>query len=199
MIKTIENDLDYLRQVSNKVDFKDSSYLNDIDVLERYCIENEVFAMAAIQLGINKRIIYLKNTDLNKIEDKEWNEGKILINPVIIKRIGLTKYWEACASCLDNMGLVKRPYSITIKYFDEKQNEKIDVFEGFEATVLSHEYDHLNGVLHMDIAEEIINMPKEERKEFRKVHNYEVLSKTIDYEGEKKKYESKSIFYKRNK
>jgi hypothetical protein len=43
---------------------------------------------------------------------------KKLINPVIKMRVGLTQYWEACASCLDNIGLVFRPYKILIEYID---------------------------------------------------------------------------------
>lgn len=65
--------------------------------------------------------------------------------------------------------------------------EHEDKFEGFEATVLSHELDHLDGILHMDIAERVLNMPKEKRKEFRKQHPYEIISKTCDYDDNIKK------------
>ena len=54
-------------------------------------------------------------------------------------------------------------------------------FEGFPATVFSHEYDHLDGILHMDKALEVLVMEKEERKEFRKEHPYEVFSKDGDF------------------
>ena len=47
---------------------------------------------------------------------ENYNEARVLINPVIISKEGLTDYWEACASCLDNIGHVKRPYKIIIKY-----------------------------------------------------------------------------------
>lgn len=52
------------------------------------------------------------------------------------------------------MGLVKRPYEMKIKYYDENGNEHIEYFVGFETTVLSRELDHLDGILHMDVAEE---------------------------------------------
>ena len=133
-------------------------------------------ALAAVQLGIPKRLIYLKNTDLELInrknndqetdEDRLHNEQRILINPIIVSREGLTDYWEACASCLDNLGHVKRPYKIIIKYQDINGNFHSEVFEGFESTVLSHEMDHLDGILHMDIADEVLVMTREERKEF---------------------------------
>lgn len=60
---------------------------------------------------------------------------------------------------------------------------KTEVFEGFKATVFSHEYDHLFGILHIDIAEKIYDMPQGERKKFRSLdeNKYLVVSKTKKY------------------
>lgn len=190
--KTIKEDEEYLRQISIPIDISnDDNLSSDIDVLEQFCKENEVMAMAAIQLGIPKRLIYLKNTNLdiiNKIqndssneEEKNYNEARVLINPVIINREGLTEYWEACASCLDNCGKVLRPYKIDLEYYDKDGNKHIEAFEGFESTVLSHEIDHLDGILHIDIAEELLQMPVEERREWRKKHPYKVIRKEGEY------------------
>ena len=179
--KKIDKDLEWLRKVSKEVDLSSEDISEDIKVLEDYCLENEVFAMAAIQLGIPKRLVYIKNTDLDKVNDEEWNEATILINPVIKKQEGLTQYWEACASCLDNMGLVLRPYKIEIEYLDVSGKICERIFEGFPATVFSHEYDHLDGILHMDKALEVLVMSKDERKEFRKDHPYQVFCEDGDY------------------
>ena len=174
---TIADNEEYLRQISIPVDIKNDQELQEnIKVLEKYCLENEVMAMAAVQLGIPKRLVYLKNTNLDIIgkiqtdnlteEEKKYNEARVLINPVIINREGLTEYWEACASCLDNFGRVLRPYKIDVEYYDIKGNLYNETFEGFESTVLSHEMDHLDGILHIDIAEEVLQMPREERKKY---------------------------------
>lgn len=189
---TINDNEPFLRQISKEVDLNDPELQNDIATLDEYCKENEVMAMASVQLGIPKRLIYLKNTNLDLInksqknelsdEEQKYNEARVLINPVIIERIGLTRYWENCASCLDNMGLVERSYKIVVEYLDVEGNLHKDIFEGFESTVLSHEMDHLDGILHMDIALEIKNMPKEERKKFRQTHGYEILSKTSKWQ-----------------
>lgn len=186
--RTIENDMDWLRQVSEEVDFEKDNLDETIKVLDSYCLTHGVFAMAAVQLGFNKRVIYLKNTDLNKVEDDDWNEKTIIINPVIKERVGLTAYWEACASCLDNTGLVLRPYKLKIEYFDLEGKKHQKTFVGFPSTVFSHEFDHLNGVLHMDKALELKVMNKEERKEFRKTHDYEVISETGSFEDLEKEY-----------
>lgn len=190
-VKTIENDLEWLRKVSRKVNIKEEDLTEDIKILEEYSIANEVLAMAAIQLGIDKRIIYLKNTNLDKIGDTSINEKTTLINPVIVKREGLTSYWETCASCLDNMGLVLRPYKILVKYEDIKGMKHQKTFKGFPATVFSHEYDHLDGILHMDKSLEIYVMKVEDRVEFRKTHQYEILSETGNFDELEEKYVSK--------
>lgn len=190
---TIEDNEEFLRQVSKPVIFPDKELEDNIKLLEQYFTESDTtLALAAVQIGIPKRLIYLKNTDLEVInrknndqeteEDKQHNEQRILINPVIISREGLTEYWEACASCLDNLGKLKRPYKIVIRYQDINGQYHDEVFEGFESTVLSHEMDHLDGILHMDKAEELLVMTKDERKEFRKTHGYEIISQNGKYE-----------------
>ena len=190
---TIADNEEFLRQVSKPVIFPDNNLKSDIKVLVQYFNQSDItLALAAVQLGIPKRLIYLKNTDLELInrknndqetdEDRLHNEQRILINPIIVSREGLTDYWEACASCLDNLGHVKRPYKIIIKYQDINGNFHSEVFEGFESTVLSHEMDHLDGILHMDIADEVLVMTREERKEFRKTHGYNIIYKSGNFE-----------------
>ena len=192
-IITILDDEKYLRQISKPVVFPDKELKKDIKKLEQYFAQSDkTLALASVQIGIPKRLIYIKNTDLELIkrktngeateEDKIHNEHRVLINPEIISKEGLTDYWENCASCLDNMGHVKRPYKIVIRYQDLNKKTHEEVFEGFESTVLSHEMDHLDGILHMDKADEIINMPLEERKEFRKTHDYNIVSKTGNFD-----------------
>ena len=201
---TIQDNEPFLRQISSYVDIKnDKELMNDIDILDQFCKENNVMAMASVQLGIPKRIVYLKNTNLdiiNKIQNnsnseeiENYNEKKVLINPTILKREGLTEYWEACASCLDNMGRVLRPYKIELEYYDIDGNQKVETFEGFESTVLSHELDHLDGILHIDIAEEVIEMPANERKIWRQSHEYKIYQKDGDYDSLRDKGKKKVL------
>lgn len=201
---TIADNEEFLRQKSAIVDIKNDMDLNkNIEILDKFCKANDVMAMAAVQLGIPKRIVYLKNTNLdiiNKMQDNtvsqeemDYNESRVLINPTIINREGLTEYWEACASCLDNCGRVLRPYKIELEYFDIDGNKHSEIFEGFESTVLSHEIDHLDGVLHIDIAEEVLEMPAEERKIWRQTHGYKIYSKTGDYYLQKSQNDVKKL------
>lgn len=123
--KTIANDEEYLRQISKPVDFNKNDWQEAIKKLEDYCNNSElVLAMASVQLGIPFRMIYLKKTDLNRLEE-DYNEEKIMINPKILESEGLTTYWEACASCLNNMGLVARPYKIKLEYYNKDSKKHI--------------------------------------------------------------------------
>lgn len=196
---TILDNEEYLRQVSAEVDFSDKSYLEDIKELKEFCQNDNIFALAAVQIGIPKRIIYLRSTttDLDKLTDKSYDEGRVLINPVILRRVGQTSYLESCASCPDKSAtgildnpedkylscFVVRPYLMEVEYYDIEGNKQVGTFEGFESTVLSHEYDHLNGVLHYDLVpeEEILALNFEERKQYREAHPYEIISKTREY------------------
>ena len=178
--KTITNDLDYLRQVSEEVDLDDPKLEEYIATLKGYFSIRPALAMAAVQLGIPKRLIYIRNTNVHDLDNEETDEARILINPRIIRRTGHTRYWEACASCLDFMGLIDRPYEIEIEYYNEKGNLERRTFTGFEATVLSHEYDHLDGILHIDRAVQVYELPQESRREFRQLlpnDGYEIISK----------------------
>lgn len=91
--KTIENDEEYLRQISKKVNFNKKDWKETLEKLDFFCKNDDnIMAMASIQLGIPLRLIYLKKTDLERLEE-DYNESRILINPTIIKKEGLTRYW----------------------------------------------------------------------------------------------------------
>lgn len=186
---TIENNEDFLRQISTDVDFKTDDYNEWIEELKDYCQNNAVYALALVQIGIPKRMIYFRNTtsDMTKNKDSNYDESTVLINPVIIGAKGHTRFIERCASCLDYVATVDRPYSVEVEYYDVNGNKVHETFEGFKATVFSHEYDHLNGILHIDLSDDVREMTWVETKTYREKRPYEVLSKDdqFDYSSRK--------------
>ena len=52
-------------------------------------------------------------------------------------------------------GTVSRYNSITVKYFNGKEL-KTETFDGLNARIIQHEYDHLEGILYVDKATNII-------------------------------------------
>ena len=62
-------------------------------------------------------------------------------------------------------------------------------YKGFQATVISHELDHLDGILHIDIAKQTKQLTKEERKKLREKFPYKIINKTSKYNHPKRKGE----------
>lgn len=104
-------------------------------------------AMAAPQLGINRRIIVVRDD----MENKDNNHFTALINPEVIKTEGkIVKDFEGCLSVPEIYGLVPRPEKVKVKaMLDTGQEVRIKA-DGFLARTLMHEIDHLNGVLFID-------------------------------------------------
>lgn len=190
--KTIENDEEYLRQISTPVDFEKEDYLEYINKLKIYCASHYCYALAPVQIGIPKRLIYIKNTSQNMDNNiiEEYDESIIYINPIIISAKGHTRFLEGCESCMykENgknihyVSVIDRPYSLEIEYYDIHGIKLNKIIEGFEVTVFSHEYDHLNGILHIDKSSEVFKMTPDEMKKYRLEHPYEILTKEGKYE-----------------
>lgn len=185
--KNIEQDEEYLRQISKEVDFKMDDYKSFIEDLKYYVENNDIYALSPVQIGIPKRIIYIKNTnqnmELNK--DREYNEDIVLINPEILESKGHQVFLEGCQSCQVGEKYlaceVERPYSIKLKYQDIMGNEKVEIFEEFKAVVLSHEMDHLDGILHIDRGEKIYTFTAEEMKKYRLENPLKIIDKDKDF------------------
>jgi peptide deformylase len=194
MIKriTIEENEEYLRQVSTEIDFEKDDYKKYIADLKEYCTNNVVYAMAPVQIGIPKRIIYIRNTssDMTKNSDNNYNEDIVYINPVIKKMKGHTRFLEGCESCKLSTGefvtgVIDRPYQIEIEYYDINKEKHFKTIEGFETTIFCHEFDHLNGILHMDRTNETYLMTLEQMREYRNKNPYEIISKEEDFSYKK--------------
>jgi len=71
---TIKDNEKFLRQKSKEVNLEEDDLTNIINDLDIYCKNNKVMAMAAIQLGHPKRVVYLKNTNLDLINKFQRNE-----------------------------------------------------------------------------------------------------------------------------
>ena len=99
--------------------------------------------LAAPQVGILKRVIV--------VDPHDETTGLVkLVNPEIIEADGEQVGVEGCLSIPNFNATVKRPEHVKVKYIDEDGNEKIWDAHGFPAVILSHEIDHLDGILFRD-------------------------------------------------
>lgn len=114
--------------------------------------------LAAPQLNISKRIIAVL---VPNPEDEEGNQPEeayslqeIMYNPKIISHSvqqAALADGEGCLS-VDRVveGYVPRHSRITVEYFDKDGHKQKLKLKGYNAIVVQHEIDHLNGVLFYD-------------------------------------------------
>ena len=132
-----------LRKISKKVpQITDRIKVLLDDMAETMYVADGV-GLAAPQVGILKRVIVVDS------RDEETGLVK-LVNPEIIEADGEQIGVEGCLSIPEFNGTVKRPEHVKVKYLDEDGNEKIWDAHGFPAVILSHEIDHLDGILFRD-------------------------------------------------
>lgn len=94
-------------------------------------------AIAAPQLGIMKRLIYM-NID----------KPVVLINPKLTHLSEETfELWDDCMSLPNLLVKVKRHKSLRVKYLDENWEEQETEMTDDLSELLQHEYDHLDGIL----------------------------------------------------
>ena len=135
-----------LRQVSKPVAKvgKEEQQLMD-DMLETMYSANGI-GLAAIQIGIPKRIIVM---DLSKEDEKK--EPRYFVNPIISNRDTLkSTYEEGCLSVPNQFAEIDRPKKCNVEYLDYNGEKKLLKAEGLLATCIQHEMDHLEGILFID-------------------------------------------------
>ena len=143
-----------LRQKSAKVGFPTDKTQKIVDQMIASSLDwekdhpHEVSAaMAAPQLGINKRIIIIRDDT----EDKNNPNFTALLDPEVIKTDGkIIKDYEGCLSVPFLYGLVPRPEKARIKAKLLNGQEVRIKADGILARTLLHEIDHLDGILFID-------------------------------------------------
>ena len=135
-----------LRQVSlpvKKVGKEEQSLMDDM--LETM-YEAKGIGLAAIQIGVPKRIIVM---DISKDENKK--KPRYFVNPVIKnKDILKSTYEEGCLSVPNQFAEIDRPKNCDVEYLDYNGEKKLLKAEGLLATCIQHEMDHLEGILFID-------------------------------------------------
>ncbi|MBI2674106.1 MAG: peptide deformylase [Candidatus Zambryskibacteria bacterium] len=135
--------------------------------------EEDGVAIAAPQIGESLRIFIVSGKVLNLIKKpKEADAGKvpkdiIFINPEIIKfSKKMKKKEEGCLSIRYLYGQVKRSDKVIIRAYDETGKFFERGASGLLAQIFQHETDHLNGILFIDKAENIRDMPPAKKIKF---------------------------------
>lgn len=105
--------------------------------------------IASPQIGVLRRVAIVDTSGHKKFG--EWSSGhRVLVNPVITRREGERLGREGCLSLPDFTANVRRALVVEVEYCDEHGQPQTLHAEDFEAVVVQHEIDHLNGVLFLD-------------------------------------------------
>ena len=136
----------FLRQISKPVEKVGDEERKLMDDMLDTMYAAPGIGLAAIQIGIPKRIIVM---DISRDENKK--EPLYFVNPVIKnKNENKSSYEEGCLSVPDQFAEIERPKTCEVEYLDYNGKKQILKAEGLLATCIQHEIDHLEGILFID-------------------------------------------------
>lgn len=170
----LQKEAKVLREVAKNISLEEikSSKIQKIirEMKEALDSQEDGVAIAAPQIGYSLRIFVVSkrvaNITKKKIETEEdlekENNDIVFINPVIRKK-SKEKKWveEGCLSIRYLYGRVNRSNKVTIEALDENGNKISRGGSGLLAQIFQHEVDHLDGILFIDMAKDIEDMPPE--------------------------------------
>jgi len=160
----------FLRQKSQPVDKVDNSTRKLMDDMLETMYNAPGIGLAAIQIGVPKRIIVL---DISKNPEKK--EPMHFVNPEIVSASeDDATYEEGCLSVPGQFAEIDRPDKCHIKYLDYNGSAKELKAEGLLATCIQHEIDHLEGILFIDYLSKlkksmIIKKLSKQKKELERI------------------------------
>ncbi len=97
--------------------------------------------LAAVQVGILRRVVVIETEESGLIE---------LINPEIVKEIGVQEEAEGCLSVPGKWGVTRRPAKVVVRALNRKGETVEYKGSGLLARAFCHEIDHLDGKLFID-------------------------------------------------
>ena len=135
-----------LKTVSKPVDAVDAGLRRLMDDMLETMRWAPGVGLAAIQVGVPKRIIVI-----DIAEEGKTPQPRYYVNPEIVWRSEeVAVYSEGCLSVPEFYEDVERPASVKVRFLDYHGKPREELAEGLLATCLQHEFDHLEGVLFLD-------------------------------------------------
>jgi peptide deformylase len=107
--------------------------------------------LAAPQIGLAIRLFVVDTIQVMEEDKKDQGIKQVFINAKILDESGDSwAYEEGCLSIPNVRGDVERNPKIKIVFMDENFQEHKREFDGVNARVIQHEYDHIEGVLFIE-------------------------------------------------
>lgn len=142
-----------LRNKCEEVRKFDSELWALLDDMKETVRKEDGAGLAAPQVGVNIRAVVI-----------DLDEGYFeMVNPKILAVKGEQRGEEGCLSVKGKYGIVTRPNKVKAEYRDRTGKKHTVTGTGLFARCMCHEFDHLDGILYIDKAEEIFEtQPKKE-------------------------------------
>ena len=106
--------------------------------------------LAAPQIGKSVRLFIVDGTSLDEEPGMETFR-KVFINAEMIEELGTPwEFEEGCLSIPNIREKISRKEQLRIRYYDENWNQHEDTFNGMQARIIQHEYDHIEGKMFVD-------------------------------------------------
>ncbi|KAA5801081.1 peptide deformylase [Alkalicaulis satelles] len=133
-----------LKLVSKPVERVDEALRVLMDDMAETMYAADGIGLAAIQIGVDKRVIVM---DLSDTRD----QPRFFVNPQITPLTEeLKPYSEGCLSVPEIYDEVDRPARVRVTYLDYDGEPREEIAEGLFAVCIQHEMDHLEGVVFID-------------------------------------------------
>lgn len=137
-----------LRLTAAKIERVDDDLRKLADSMLETMYDAPGVGLAAPQVNVSRRMAVI---DVSDKDDGEERSPLILINPEIVATgSGTDAFEEGCLSIPDVRVEIERPSSVTVKFLDRDGKPQTLVADGFLATAIQHEIDHLDGKLIID-------------------------------------------------
>ncbi|MFC0876221.1 peptide deformylase [Saccharicrinis sp. FJH2] len=108
--------------------------------------------LAAPQVGLSIRLFVIDLSIMGNENPEFATFKKAFINAQIVEKTGDDEFEEeGCLSIPNIRERVLRKNRVRIKYLDENFEAHDEVYEGWIARVIQHEYDHIDGRLFVDL------------------------------------------------
>lgn len=140
-----------LKLISKPVEVFDDALQILIDDMFETMYDAPGIGLAAIQVGVPKRVLVIDLQEKDEETDETINTPRVFINPEVLEESEeLSVYNEGCLSVPEQYADVARPAVIKAKWLDRDGTPHLETLDGMIATCLQHEMDHLDGILFID-------------------------------------------------
>lgn len=105
---------------------------------------DDAAGLAANQCSLNRERF---NERIFALRNMETNTWQLIIDPVILEYLGYkTPKLEGCLTWCNRAILAERFPAVRIGYYDIAGQLHDKIYQGFDAQVIQHEYNHIEGI-----------------------------------------------------